>query len=76
MPTSNIVNRNSQFLIGIEEAIWTTDIFKRMPCLVIGIYAANFFALANKFSPTYMETENRRNGGMSGFVRDICIGQD
>eukprot|EP00957_Ditylum_brightwellii_P148217 11285761-Ditylum_brightwellii.AAC.1 len=67
MPASDIVNRNSQFLIGIEGAIWTTDIFKRIPCLVIGVYAANSFAFANKFSPTYIGTENRRKGGISGF---------
>eukprot|EP00957_Ditylum_brightwellii_P068022 5164449-Ditylum_brightwellii.AAC.1 len=60
MPASDIVNRNAQFLIGIEEAIRTTDIFNRIPCSVIGIYAANSFALANEFSPTYMGTENRR----------------
>ena len=76
MPALGIVNRNAQFLIGIEEAIQTTNIFKRIPCSVIGVYAANSFALANKFSPTYMGTENRRKGGMSGFVCDICIGQD
>eukprot|EP00957_Ditylum_brightwellii_P108791 8299063-Ditylum_brightwellii.AAC.1 len=32
MLTSNIVNRSTQFMIGIEEAIWTTNIFKRIPC--------------------------------------------
>eukprot|EP00957_Ditylum_brightwellii_P049778 3774453-Ditylum_brightwellii.AAC.1 len=63
----DIVNRNAKFLISIEEAIQTTNIFKRMPCSIIGIYAANSFALANKFNPTYMGTENRRKGGMSGF---------
>eukprot|EP00957_Ditylum_brightwellii_P108708 8292083-Ditylum_brightwellii.AAC.1 len=67
---------NAQFLIGIEEAIQTIDIFKRITCSVIGVCAANSFALANKLSPTYMGTNNRRKGGMSGFVHDICIGQD
>eukprot|EP00957_Ditylum_brightwellii_P144419 11001420-Ditylum_brightwellii.AAC.1 len=76
MSASDIVNRNAQFLIGIKEAIQTTDIFKRIPCSVIGIYTANSFALANKFSPSYMGTESRRKGGMSSFVCDICIGQE
>eukprot|EP00957_Ditylum_brightwellii_P207326 15352481-Ditylum_brightwellii.AAC.1 len=76
MLTSDIVNRNAQFLIGIKEAIQTTDIITRIPCSVIDVYAANFFALANKFSPTYMVPEDRRKGGTSGFVCDICIGQD
>eukprot|EP00957_Ditylum_brightwellii_P109101 8323386-Ditylum_brightwellii.AAC.1 len=76
MPALDTVNRNAQFLIGIEEAIRTTGIFKRTPCSVIDMYAANSFALAYKFSQTYMGTKNKKKGGMSGFVRDICIGQD
>eukprot|EP00957_Ditylum_brightwellii_P018313 1379130-Ditylum_brightwellii.AAC.1 len=67
MLASDIVNRNAQFLIGVKEVIRTTNIFKRIPCSVIGVYAANSVALANKFSPTYIRTENRRKGGMSGF---------
>ena len=39
MPYSDIVNRNSQFLLGIEEAFRTTSIFKIIPCYILGVYA-------------------------------------
>ena len=31
MPSSDIVNRNVQFLLGVEEAVQTTRIFKKHP---------------------------------------------
>ena len=41
MPDSDTVNRNAQFLLGTEEAVQTTSIFKRIPFSVIGVYDSN-----------------------------------
>ena len=43
MPASDIVNHNAQFLLGIEEAVRTTSIFKIIPFSILGLYASNHF---------------------------------
>ena len=48
---SNIVDCNAQFLLGIEEAVLTTSIFKTIPCYILGVYASNDFGIARDFSP-------------------------
>ena len=35
MPTYNIVNHNAQFILGIDEAVKTTSIFKIIPCYIL-----------------------------------------
>ena len=51
MPASDKVSRNTHFLLGIEEAVRTTSIFKITPCYIIVVYASNDFGLARSFSP-------------------------
>eukprot|EP00957_Ditylum_brightwellii_P112490 8576324-Ditylum_brightwellii.AAC.1 len=50
MPAANVVNRHAQFLLGIEEAIRTKDIFKRIPCSIIGQWAANSSGMARAYN--------------------------
>eukprot|EP00957_Ditylum_brightwellii_P093524 7121720-Ditylum_brightwellii.AAC.2 len=53
MPASDIVNRNAQFLIDIEEAVRTSDIKTCIACSVLGTWGANSFANAKVHSPLY-----------------------
>ena len=73
MSASYIVNRNTQFLLGIEEAVWTKSIFKRIPCYIIGVYASNDFVLEIVFIPSYKVLEINKRGGFDGFICDIMI---
>ena len=73
MPASDIFNHNTQFLLGIEEDVATTSIFKRMPCSILVVYASNYFGLARAFSPSYKLLEGKKRGGFGGFIRDILI---
>ena len=50
MPDSDIINRNTQFLLGIEDAVRTKSIFKIIPCSIIGFYAENYFGLEKPLS--------------------------
>eukprot|EP00957_Ditylum_brightwellii_P044235 3356413-Ditylum_brightwellii.AAC.1 len=68
MPAANIVNRHTQFLLDIEEAICIKDIFKRIPCSIIGQWAVNSFGMARAKSPRYNNEEHRKWGGFSSFV--------
>eukprot|EP00957_Ditylum_brightwellii_P166285 12659221-Ditylum_brightwellii.AAC.1 len=76
MPAANIVNRHAQFLLGIEEAIYTKGIFKRIPCSIIGQWAANSFGIARAYSPRYNNEERRKQGGFSSFVQDVVLEED
>ena len=71
MPASGIFNRNTQFLLGIEEAVQTTSIFKRMPCSILGFYASNDFGLVRSFSHSWKISEVNKRGGFGGFIRNI-----
>ena len=73
MPASDTVNSNAQFILGIEEAVWTTHIFKRIPCSILGIYDSNAIGLARAFIPSYKGLEGKKRGGFGGFIRDILI---
>ena len=73
MPDYDIVNRNAQFILGIEEAVRTTSIFKVIPCFILGFYASNDFGLSRAFIPSYKGLEGRKRGGFGGFIRDIMI---
>ena len=53
MPDSDIVNLNIQFILGIEEAVQTTSIFKRINCSILGVYVEITFGLAIAFGPSY-----------------------
>jgi hypothetical protein len=46
MPATDIVNQHSQFLLGLEAAIRTTDIKKRMATSIIGTWMANAWGMA------------------------------
>ena len=73
MPASDIFNRYVQFLLGIEESVLTTNIFKIIPCSIIGVYDPNYFGLARSFSPSYKALEGKNRGVFGGFIRDILI---
>ena len=73
MPDSDIVNSNAQFLLGIEEAVRTTSIFKGISCSILGVYASNAFGLERALIPSYKELECKKRGGIGGFIRDILI---
>eukprot|EP00957_Ditylum_brightwellii_P084119 6394892-Ditylum_brightwellii.AAC.1 len=68
MPATDIVNKHAQFLLGIEEAIHTKYIFKRIPYSIIGQWAANSFGMARAYSPRYNNEEHRKWSGFSSFV--------
>ena len=74
MPASDIVNHNAQFLLGIEEAVRSTSIFKIIPFSILGLYASNHFWLAITFNPSYKVLKGKKRGGFGGFIRDILIG--
>ena len=77
MPRSDIVNRNAQHLIAIEEAIRTTDVRKRFGCAVVGMWDANAWGMASVWSPKYNEKRGGRDRGMiSTFVRDVILGEE
>lgn len=75
MPASDIVNRNAQFLIGIEEAIRTTEIRKRIGCSIVGHWFGNSFGMANKWSPKYTN-KGEQYGKIGKFVRDVVLGEE
>ena len=60
MPDYYIVNHNAQFLLGIEESVWTTGIFKILPCSILGVYASNDFGSELAFSPSYKHLKKIR----------------
>ena len=73
MPTSDIVNRNSKFLLGIKEAVRITSTFKIILCSILGVYVSNYFGLERAFRPSYKGLEVNKRGGFGGFIRDILI---
>ena len=53
MSASDIVTCNSQFLLCIEDSVWSTSIFKRISCYILVVYDKNAFGLARTFIPSY-----------------------
>ena len=73
MPYYDIVNFNAKFILGNEESVLTTSIFKGTPCSILGVYTSNDFVLAREFIPYYKGLEGNKRGGFGGFIRDILI---
>ena len=73
MPYYDIVNFNAKFILGNEESVLTTSIFKGIPCFIIGVYASNAFVLSRAFSPSYQRLEGNTRGVFGGFISDIMI---
>ena len=73
MPYYDIVNFNAKFILGNEESVLTTSIFKITPCSILGVYASNDFGLAISFRPAYKGLEGKKIGVFGGFIRDILI---
>ena len=69
MPGTDIVNRNAQFLIGLEEAIRTNDIYKRMCCTVLGTWMANAYGMAMR----HFSEDKKRNMSTASFVKDVIL---
>ena len=69
MPGTDIVNRNAQFLIGLEEAVRTRDIHKRMCCTVLGTWMANAYGMAMKYLPNEM----KKDMTVASFVKDVTL---
>eukprot|EP00957_Ditylum_brightwellii_P050100 3797974-Ditylum_brightwellii.AAC.1 len=76
MPAANIVNRHAQILLGIDEEIHTKDIFKRIPCSIVGQWEANSFGMTRAYSPRYSNEEHRKRGGFSSFLQDVVLEKD
>ena len=53
MRSSDIVNCNAKFLLGIKDNVRTKSIFKRITCSILEFDASNDFGLAIAFSPSY-----------------------
>ena len=70
MPGTDIVNRNAQYLIGIEEAVRTKDVFKRMACTVIGTWVANAYGMTCKWYPN----DRKEDLTTQTFVSNIILG--
>ena len=69
MPGTDIVNRNAQFLIGLESAVRSQNIHKRMCCTILGTWMANSYAMAMRFQPTSV----KKNITTASFVRDVIL---
>ena len=69
MPGTDIVNRNAQFLIGLETAIRTENIHKRMLCTVLGTWMANAYGMAMKYFTFNMKKELTTQT----FVRQVIL---
>ena len=69
MPGTDIVNRNAQFLIGLEEAIRTRDIHKRMCCTILGTWMANAYGMAMRF----FSSRKKMNMSTANFVREVIL---
>ena len=69
MPGTDIVNRNAQFLIGLESAIRSRNIHKRMCCTVLGTWMANAYGMAMKFLPLSRKKEITT----ASFVRAVIL---
>ena len=69
MPGTDIVNRNAQFLIGVEEAIRTGDIHKRMCCTVLGTWMANAYGMAMK----HYSDERKKGITIASFTKDVIL---
>ena len=69
MPGTDIVNRNAQFLIGLEAAIRTQNIHKRMFCTVLGTWMANAYGMAMKYYPYHRKKEITTHS----FVRSVIL---
>ena len=70
MPGTDIVNRNAQFLIGLEAAVRSRDIHKRMCCTILGTWMANAYAMAMRFQPFSI----KKDITTASFVRDVILG--
>jgi hypothetical protein len=70
MPGTDIVNRNAQFLIGMEDAVRTSDISKRMACTILSTWMANGYGIAKKFFPL----ERSRKLTTASFTREVILG--
>lgn len=70
MPGTDIVNRNAQFLIGMEDAVRTSDISKRMACTILSTWMANSYGMAKKFFPL----ERRKKLTTASFTREVILG--
>ena len=69
MPGTDIVNRNAQFLIGLEEAARTRDIHKRMCTTVLGTWMANAYGMAMRYWPD----EKKKQTSTASFVRGVIL---
>ena len=56
-------------VFGLEEAIRTRDIHKRMCCTVLGTWMANAYGMAVKF----FSARKKMNMTTSSFVRDVIL---
>ena len=69
MPATDVVNRNAQFLIGLEGGIRTRNIHKRMCCTVIGTWMANAYGMAMK----HYSLDKKKNMTSHSFVREVIL---
>ena len=68
MPATDVVNRNAQFLLGIEAAVRTSNPFTRMACTVIGTWFTNAWGMGRKWSAKYKNITSHE------FVRHCILG--
>ena len=70
MPGTDIVNRNAQFLIGMEGSVRTTDVNIRMATTILSTWMANSYGMAMKFLPHH----KKNHITTANFVRDVILG--
>jgi hypothetical protein len=69
MAGTDIVNRDTQFLIRSEEIIHTDDIMKRMCCTVLGPWMANVYGMTMK----HFDVDTKRGLSVASSTEDIII---
>ena len=69
MPGTDIVNRNAQFLIGLEGSIRTSDVSIRLASTILSTWMANSYGMAMKFLPF----DKRQRMSTASFVRDVIL---
>ena len=69
VPGIDIVNRNAQFLIGLEKSIRTAEMLIRLCSIILSTWMANSYGMAMEFLPD----ERKRNITTASSVRDVIL---
>ena len=67
MPQTDIVNRNAQHLLAIEEAIRTSSFKHRIVCSILGTWVSNSWSMGRKWG-------RHQQMSLSEFTRKIILG--